>query len=29
MGAERVLKERGIVLPECPHPKGNYVPASA
>jgi enamine deaminase RidA (YjgF/YER057c/UK114 family) len=26
MSAERTLKERGIVLPECPHPKGNYVP---
>jgi enamine deaminase RidA (YjgF/YER057c/UK114 family) len=26
MGAEQVLKERGIVLPECPAPKGNYVP---
>jgi enamine deaminase RidA (YjgF/YER057c/UK114 family) len=27
MSAERVLRERGIVLPECPSPKGNYVPA--
>jgi enamine deaminase RidA (YjgF/YER057c/UK114 family) len=26
MSAEQVLQERGIVLPECPHPKGNYVP---
>ena len=26
MSAERTLKERGIVLPECPSPKGNYVP---
>jgi enamine deaminase RidA (YjgF/YER057c/UK114 family) len=26
MSAEQVLKERGIVLPECPSPKGNYVP---
>jgi enamine deaminase RidA (YjgF/YER057c/UK114 family) len=26
MSAELVLKERGIVLPECPSPKGNYVP---
>src|SRR6476469_9745312 len=26
MGAEQVLKERGIVLPDCPAPKGNYVP---
>jgi enamine deaminase RidA (YjgF/YER057c/UK114 family) len=26
MSAEQVLKERGIVLPECPAPKGNYVP---
>jgi enamine deaminase RidA (YjgF/YER057c/UK114 family) len=26
MSAEQVLKERGIVLPECPTPKGNYVP---
>jgi len=25
MSAEQVLRERGIVLPECPHPKGNYV----
>jgi enamine deaminase RidA (YjgF/YER057c/UK114 family) len=27
MSAEQVLKERGIVLPECPSPKGNYVTA--
>jgi enamine deaminase RidA (YjgF/YER057c/UK114 family) len=27
MSAEQVLKERGIVLPDCPSPKGNYVPA--
>ena len=27
MSAEQTLKERGIVLPECPSPKGNYVPA--
>jgi enamine deaminase RidA (YjgF/YER057c/UK114 family) len=27
MSAEQVLRERGIVLPECPSPKGNYVPA--
>jgi enamine deaminase RidA (YjgF/YER057c/UK114 family) len=26
MSAEQNLKERGIVLPECPSPKGNYVP---
>src|SRR4051812_23363233 len=26
MSAEQVLKERGIVLPDCPSPKGNYVP---
>lgn len=26
MSAEQILKERGIVLPECPSPKGNYVP---
>jgi enamine deaminase RidA (YjgF/YER057c/UK114 family) len=26
MSAEQALKERGIVLPECPSPKGNYVP---
>jgi enamine deaminase RidA (YjgF/YER057c/UK114 family) len=26
MSAEQTLKERGIVLPECPAPKGNYVP---
>lgn len=26
MSAEQVLRERGIVLPECPAPKGNYVP---
>jgi enamine deaminase RidA (YjgF/YER057c/UK114 family) len=27
MSAEATLRERGIVLPECPSPKGNYVPA--
>jgi enamine deaminase RidA (YjgF/YER057c/UK114 family) len=26
MSAEQTLKERGIVLPQCPSPKGNYVP---
>ena len=26
MSAEATLRERGIVLPECPAPKGNYVP---
>ena len=26
MSAEQTLKERGIVLPDCPSPKGNYVP---
>jgi|SRR4051812_42925335 enamine deaminase RidA (YjgF/YER057c/UK114 family) len=26
MSAEQVLKESGIVLPDCPAPKGNYVP---
>lgn len=27
MSAERTLQEHGIVLPEMPTPKGNYVPA--
>jgi enamine deaminase RidA (YjgF/YER057c/UK114 family) len=27
MSAEQTLKDRGIVLPEMPAPKGNYVPA--
>ena len=27
MSAEQTLRERGIVLPELPSPKGNYVPA--
>ena len=27
MGAEAVLKERNIVLPDAPNPVGNYVPA--
>jgi len=26
MSAEQRLKELGLVLPECPSPKGNYVP---
>jgi enamine deaminase RidA (YjgF/YER057c/UK114 family) len=28
MSAEQKLKERGIVLPELPSPKGTYVPAN-
>ena len=27
MSAEQNLKQRGILLPDCPSPKGNYVPA--